>query len=428
MAVSIDWGTKVITVPKADLTLIQSTPTEIREMNLNWFRLQLKDLEDSADGMPMPDTHRHNTEVTLGSLTFARVIEIINGYTVTFENGSYAVNLVGANSNVGDKVNVNNVSVRSQNSAGLISSPAIEYASFNGGVIVDADSGITGTVFPRGTEQMKVDNIKDALEIANYRGFNKIYFYSDYTLGSDADMDDFIIQGQSHVNINLTINEAANVKDVVIRECTITGTLDGGNSLNRCIVGDITYLNGHIHDSALVGTISLDGNKDAYLVNCSMSDWVHTPTIDMGSAGQDLIMIQFTGKLKIINMSGTNKVGIGLAGGNVILNSANVTSGVVHVSGVGKLVDESGNYIPTGTWNGVTIYNELLSEDTVSDAVWDELTTEHTTAGTFGKAMSDAGSSGNPWATPISGNTTAGSFGELVGKKLLTLAKWLGMK
>jgi hypothetical protein len=53
-------------------------------------------------------------------VVLAMVIEIINGYTVTFEDGQYAVNLVGANSNVGDKVNLNDVSVRSANSAGLI--------------------------------------------------------------------------------------------------------------------------------------------------------------------------------------------------------------------------------------------------------------------------------------------------------------------
>lgn len=120
MAISIDWGNRVIYVPKDFMTLIQSTPTEIRELNLNTFRLALKDLEDSEEGMCFPDTHRHNTEVTVAGMTLARVIEIINDYTVTFEDGQYAVNLPGANSNVGDVVNVNQVSVRTFNSAGLI--------------------------------------------------------------------------------------------------------------------------------------------------------------------------------------------------------------------------------------------------------------------------------------------------------------------
>ena len=119
MAITIDWGTKVISVPKADLTLIQATP-EVREMDLDWFRLQLKALEDDEEGMCFPDTHTHNTEVDIAGVTLARVIEIINGYTVTFEDGTYSVNIVGANSNVMDVTNKNQVATRSWNSAGLI--------------------------------------------------------------------------------------------------------------------------------------------------------------------------------------------------------------------------------------------------------------------------------------------------------------------
>jgi hypothetical protein len=120
MAVTIDWDTFVINVPKADTTLIQASP-EIRELDVDWFRLQLKDIEDNVDGQPFTDTHIHNTEVTLAGLTLARVVEIIDPYTITFEDGQYAVNLVGANNNIADKTNVNQVSIRSSNSAGLTS-------------------------------------------------------------------------------------------------------------------------------------------------------------------------------------------------------------------------------------------------------------------------------------------------------------------
>jgi len=119
MAIYIEWGPRIIHVPRVDMTLLQSSP-EIRELNLDVFRLALKDLEDSDDGMAAPTTHNHVTTTTVGGVTLARVIELINNYTVTFEDGQYAVNLVGANSNVGDVTNVNQVSVRSSNSAGLI--------------------------------------------------------------------------------------------------------------------------------------------------------------------------------------------------------------------------------------------------------------------------------------------------------------------
>lgn len=122
MAITITWATKTINVPKADMTLIGTSPFEIRELNINTFRLALKDLEDDEAGINFPTTHNHNTTVTVGGVTLARVVEIINGYTITFEAGAtpYAVNLVGANSNVADVTNLNHVQIRSANSTGLI--------------------------------------------------------------------------------------------------------------------------------------------------------------------------------------------------------------------------------------------------------------------------------------------------------------------
>lgn len=122
MAITVDWPSKVITIPQGDLTLIGGT---LYELDTNAFRLALKDLEDDpAEGMVWPDTHRHNAEVTVAGTTFARVIEIINGYMVEFEDGAYTVRLAGSNNNIFDVENgvlvQNTVQVIAQNSAGLI--------------------------------------------------------------------------------------------------------------------------------------------------------------------------------------------------------------------------------------------------------------------------------------------------------------------
>lgn len=117
MAISINWFTGVITVPQADLTPLGGS---LYELNLNDFRLTLKDLEDDEAGMPWPKTHDHDTESTLAGTTFARKINILAPYTVVFEDGQYGVNLVGANSNVTDVLIRNQVSVVPSNSAGLI--------------------------------------------------------------------------------------------------------------------------------------------------------------------------------------------------------------------------------------------------------------------------------------------------------------------
>ena len=119
MAVSINWATKVITLPQADLAVVSAG---LFELDVNAFRLALKDIEDDEDGMAFADTHRHNAEVTLSGVTYARTFEIINGYTVTFEDVGtpYTVRCVGANHNLGDVKNVNQVSLIIGNSAGLI--------------------------------------------------------------------------------------------------------------------------------------------------------------------------------------------------------------------------------------------------------------------------------------------------------------------
>lgn len=119
MAITINWATKVINIPQADLSFVSGS---LYELNVNTFRLALKDIEDSEDGMSNPDTHRHNTQVTLSGVTYARTFEIINGYTVTFQDtGSpYTARCVGANHNIADVKNVNQVSLLIGNSAGLI--------------------------------------------------------------------------------------------------------------------------------------------------------------------------------------------------------------------------------------------------------------------------------------------------------------------
>ena len=259
MAITIDWPNAVISVPKADMTLIQSTPTEIRQLNLDTFRLTLKDLEDDVDGMAWPKTHNHNTSVTVGGVVLARVIEIINGYTVTFEDGQYAVNLVGANSNVGDVVNVNQVSVRSANSAGLQDLSTILIASYNGEVVVDINSPNSGTDIPIGTRSTPVNNFADAKTICDEKGLRTVRIIGSVTLDSVNFSDGFVFTGDNPVTDILTLAASANVRNCTFKNLTIQGTVDGNNLYERCITKDMTYSSGFFYDCSLDGVITIVG-------------------------------------------------------------------------------------------------------------------------------------------------------------------------
>jgi hypothetical protein len=120
MTVSINWPTGVITIPQNQLTFISGSTYSL---DVDAFRLALKDLEDSEEGQVWPDTHRHSTASTLSGVVYARQVEILAPYTVTFEDVGtpYTVSCIGANHNLADVKNVNQVSLIIGNSAGLIS-------------------------------------------------------------------------------------------------------------------------------------------------------------------------------------------------------------------------------------------------------------------------------------------------------------------
>lgn len=102
----------------------------------------------------------------------------------------------------------------------------------------------------------------------------------------------------------------------------------------------------------------------------------------------------------------------GSFGEGVASVQGNVTGSVASVSGaVGSV---TGN-VTVGTNNDKTGYR--LSAAGVDD-VWDEATAGHATAGTTGKALTDAGSAGDPWSTALPGAYGAGTAGEILGNNL----------
>ena len=124
MSISINYPTKVISVLQAYLS---DKGGGIYEMDIDKFRKDLRGLEASEEGMLWLPTHEHFSEVVLSGATYSRMVVIINGYTITFEDGQYAVNAKGANSNIADVMNVNQVSLRSFNAAGLITVTSRRY-------------------------------------------------------------------------------------------------------------------------------------------------------------------------------------------------------------------------------------------------------------------------------------------------------------
>lgn len=350
--VTVLWGPKIIFVPKIAMVQLQSTPTEIWQLDIPTFKATLGDLLDNTDGMSYPDIFNHNPSVTVGGAILAKVVEILEPYTITFEDGQYAVNLTGANSNIGDRVNVNQVSIRSANSAGLQDLTSLQAASFGeGAVTLDITNGTAGTTYPIGTKGKPSNNIADAITIAQQQNMDTIFVIGYARFGAGDVLDGYTIKGQNPTKAYIVIDEAASTVGCEFKLCTITGILDGGTVLRECLVLNISYVNGFLDECVLdEATIVLGGNTSALFMRCIGRQG--TLTIDMGGAGQALNISDYQGRLKIINKTGTDDCTIHMSAGRVELDNT-VTNGVIYLDGVGKPV--------YNVSNGAVVVNEMVN-------------------------------------------------------------------
>lgn len=344
----VDWAAKIIHVPRTHMLLVQSVPTEVRELDLNQFRLDLKALEASVEGMPFLDTHSHNPPVTVGGVTLARVVEIINGYTVTFEDGQYAVNLTGANSNVGDVTNVNQVSVRSANSAGLTYSKQIEDQAFlDGRIWLDTTEGSPGTQYPLGTTSAPVNNIADAQSIATARNLPNRYHYHGYMTISplyEIVHEDWLGDSPLHSIIEL---DDTNIEGSLFERIYLTGSGLGKFNINEGIITDFTNFEGSCARTGFAGTIrvpdSIASSNLLFVRGYSAAPYGTHPIFDLNDAlGVSWQFRTWAGEMEFRNLTDPSGIiTIDMTSGNVFIDSS-CTGGTIVVRGTGDVINNSG--------------------------------------------------------------------------------------
>ena len=365
MSITIDWVNKIINVPKSYTNLIQLTPFEIRELDIDTFRLDLKDLEDDPEGMPWVRTHIHTSPVNVGGAVLARVVEIVNDYTITFEDGQYAVNIVGGNSNIGDVVNVNQVSVRSANSAGLTFSKEIQDQSYSGARIwINTLTGSSGVVYPFGTPGNPVSGYPDAFSIADTRSLAKRFHLTGSISSQPA--DDFSSTDWLGLSKNLAVMDidgGTSILNSKFEEVSITGELNESHVIENSIVYDAINFLGDVFGSGLRGTITLPSGastKTYTFSNCyGMNESGSAPVLDCNSSSDLNIQFRnYSGALTVTNYTEpSNNMTFDMSSGDLIIDSS-CTAGVIVVRGSGTVTNNS---------SGVTVVKHVAPEWTTAE-------------------------------------------------------------
>ncbi len=373
MAISINWATKVFTIPQADLTLVSGT---LYEMDTEAVRQEINAIMDNADGMAFEDPILHNTEVTVAGTTFARTIEMINGYSIEFSpNSAWSVRFTGSNNNLFDVENgilvQNQVQVISNNSAGLIGSKQLLDQSYYEGlrVFIDTVNGTTGTAFPRGTPGMPVNNLADAQSIISLRGFpKKLFLRNILTTSASDDLDNYDIKGAGFKDLaKLSITAGASTDNLIVEDMEFDGTIKGPITAKgvSSIVG-VTDFEGSLFNCGLQGTFTLSNTVSQTrieFIKCfSQVAGSTTPLLDCNSlANLDLNVRGYHGGLEIRNFTlASMTASIDLDSGHLVLDSSN-TNGTIVVRGVGHLTDNSA---------GATVIRTGLVEGVELDELW----------------------------------------------------------
>ncbi len=364
MSYSVNWDSRVITVPQSDLVDLGGG---IYKLDLELCHQELRRLEwEFTEGLSRLQILDYIPPLEAGGVIYARFVLLTNGYTFEFEDGQYAVNLSGANTNIHDYTVVNQVSIRPSNSAGLQDLSTLLAMAYMDRVVVDVFNGQAGIATPIGTLGSPSGNIPDAITIADNNSISTLLTIRDLALGDGHDVSGMRISGIDAGMTSLTIDTLAVCDDAIFTDLYVTGVLDGNSTMEECIIGNITYFAGMINHSSLAGTIQLDGNANAHIHACRLHDYDNAVFIDMGGSGQDLIMTEWTGKVTISNSDGDNTIGVGILGGMVVFDDT-CTEGLATVSGDGIVVDNSGEnftVITTGLNNPYAIAQAVLDSDT----------------------------------------------------------------
>lgn len=346
MAISVNWITGEITVPKADTTLIQASP-ELRALDTQQFWLDLKDLEKSVDGIPWPDTQQNFPSYTIQGIVYAQAFRIIPPYFVTFEDGQYGVTLDGTNNNILEVATQNQVRLSSSNSAGLqyvgqtglSPTESLQLAEIHGqtrrGIYVDTELVVNGN----GYQQSPYNNWTSAVDDAELNGLRELWLLADATV--DRQLKNFEINGIGLPALDLN----GQIMDgTVIRLCNVTGTQGGTGSaiLFDCQLTSVVDFAGAASLIGLVNSIAFR-NGSSSILNQLVQFTINTGTLDLtlGGAATSVEISNASGEFIIANMDNAGDVvHMHMDHGDVTI-AASCTAGTIHISGSAKIIDNS---------------------------------------------------------------------------------------
>jgi hypothetical protein len=160
VAYSVNWITKVVSIPTADLTLVSGNHYSL---DMADFLAECRRLEwEFTEGLWAPAIVDHgDTRINFAGANYAPFDEIINGYTIQITGTATRVDLLGSNNNLVDILIPTGVSVVPSNSAGL------QIVSTGSGLSAAQDAKLTSIDTRTAYHDKIINNFKELKKVGS---------------------------------------------------------------------------------------------------------------------------------------------------------------------------------------------------------------------------------------------------------------------
>ncbi len=270
--------------------------------------------------------------------------------------------LIVGPTNTGGEINVrgtgnviNNGATSTINRNSLVSAEVQALTSFKGRVSLDPTSTASGTQFPNGTSSSPVNNISDALDIAQANGLSAIEFRG--TIILDRDLPGFAFFGQD--GVSLVVVTGRDISNCKFEETGITGvpkTVTHKCVMNRCFIIGLENVWAAMFNCLVFGGMRFQAGSESEIAYSASGQSDSVPVVlDLQDNPQTVVIRAWTGAMNVAGLSSaSSNVAIGVSSGEVVLESS-VTAGNFEIEGIAELTDNSSASVEDRTISGTEL-------------------------------------------------------------------------
>lgn len=154
-------------------------------------------------------------------------------------------------------------------------------------------------------------------------------------------------------------------------------------------------------------------------------------TVTFSSTGTGGLIVSGSGSATITFSSTATILSVASGSGSAtvtLTGSANIGA-IAGMTGTSTItLSPTATSYAIGYLSGISTNETEFSEAALARAVWTALAADYNDSGTMGAKMNAAGAAADPWAVELPGAYADGTAGKIIGSKLLTVARFLGLK